>query len=526
MTIIMKKFIYNAALCMALTATFVACEEQSDEVTEFVYNRTFSPMDVKAQVINRVQLRLAWNQLKDADSYVIELANDTITAEEATPAGAIVETATSSPFIKRYNGDTKYYGRIKAVRNGKGDSKYVTFTFKTDEEQIVLAGNDAVDVAATSVKITWPAGEEVTSIVYKQNGEEVVYTLSAEEIAAGEATVTGLTGETSYKFKLMNGSVVRGSKEATTLMDFGDATPVYAGDNFKSMLDDAEDGAEFILVDEAEFKIGSYALTKSVTISGLKPAARPTLNGAFTLGTDEVSLKLKSVIMNGSYEDTDDSGATTNVLKGHPFDCTANAATIASIELEDCLFQNYQKGFIYNNKKANVGSIIINNCVIKDIEGDGGDFIDFRGGSLENCTVTNSTFMNGGRAFLRVQVAAAISFKNCTFYRMCIFDNSNNSGIVRMKDGGSISFENCLFDKIGDGVAFGLWAKAGNITAEESYKNNYYNSCANLWEGFYTVPADGFSAADPQPADAANGDLTITNLDFPANVGDPRWYRK
>ncbi len=522
----MKNLLYNAALCLALTATFVACEDQSDEVTEFVYNRTYSPMDVKAQVLSRTQLRLSWNQLKNADSYVIEVAKDTITAEEATPAGVISSTATASPFLKRFDGDTKYYGRIKAICEGKSESKWVCFAFKTQEEQIVLAGNDAEDIAATSVKITWPAGETVTSINYKNaDGEDVVYTLSAEEIAAGEATITGLAGETKYNFKLMNGTAVRGSKEVTTLMDFGDATPVYEGDDLKALLDEAEDGAEFILVDEVAFEIGSYAVTKSFSITGLKPAARPTINGNFTLGADVEYINLKSLILNGKYETVDsETGATSVVTKTHPFDCKA-AVNIAAINMEDCLAYGFQRGIIYNNSKALVGDVTINNCIFKDIEGDGGDYIDVRGGALASLKITNSSFINGARAFIRIQVASAVSFKNCTFYNMCSFNNTNNSGIVRMKDGGSIEFENCVFDNIGDAKGeYGLWAKAGNITAAESYKNNYFCNSPLLWTGFYTVKPDGFTEMDSQPKDAANGDLTITNLDFPSNVGDPRWY--
>lgn len=524
----MNKIFFKAALCMSAVA-MAACEDVDDPITSVDYARAFSPSQVKANVQSRTSLRLTWEQKGDVDSYTVEVATDSVNFESTK---VVSESGiTESPYIKAgFDGDTKYYGRIMAINEGQISSVWMYFSFKTATEQIIIAGEDD-DVTAKTVIVRWPAGSEVTHITYTaKGGEPQDYQLSDSEKAEGVAQLTGLTPETEYSIVLYKGDKVRGSMTATTLVDFGDSCPVYAGDDLIEKLNDTS-YESYIIVDEAEFVIGDYTMTRPLTISGFKPSARPTISGRFNSATEGVTLTLNNVIMNGTYIATNEEGVEAQSVQGQLFEAKG-AVSIPAITLNGCLIRKYQKNFIYNNAKALFGTITITNCVVDSIPGDGGDFFDFRGGELAELNVSNSTFMNGARAFLRIQVAADVKFTNCTFFRICSFDNSNNSGVVRMKNGGKISFEKCVFDQIGtpDGTTFyaapeGSWAKTGNITAEESYLGNTYSNSTNLWADgtFYTSAPSGFSENDPKVKDAASGDLTITNIDFPQGVGDPRW---
>ena len=81
------------------------------------------------------------------------------------------------------------------------------------------------DVEATSVTLRWIPGRIVTAIQLEPGG--IVHTVTADEIEAGIATIEGLASETNYTVTLKNGSKTRGVLTFMTLVDIGNAIPVY-----------------------------------------------------------------------------------------------------------------------------------------------------------------------------------------------------------------------------------------------------------------------------------------------------------
>ena len=194
--------------------------------------------------------------------------------------------------------------------------------------------------------------------------------------------------------------------------------------------------------------------------------------------------------------------------------------------------RNTTKHILYNNKKGTFGTISINNTLIDGIANNAGDGFDLRGGALTALTVTNSTLSNGVRSLVRCQVPAAVTFRNCTFYNLCTIDDGNNTGLFRVeKDGSTLTVENCLFYGIGlanpNNANSGVWARADKLKAAETYANNYYFNCPNLWSNAHADDhASVATEADPKFADAASGDFTLGNEDLTyRNVGDPRWIK-
>lgn len=323
---------------------------------------------------------------------------------------------------------------------------------------------------------------------------------------------------------LTNNGKTRGTVSFKTLIDFGNATPLYEGDDLKAALDAAEDGAEFILVDPVEFTIGKYELTKSVKIQGYKPSDRPTVKGMFVVNSTVSSLTLKDLIIDG--KDAGEAGADATAL----VDLTDAVANLGELTVTGCKIVNMSQHIIYNNVKATYGVVTFDDCVIDSCAPSGGDGFDLRGGALTSLTVTNTTIMNGIRSLLRCQVKAGCTFEHCTFYNICTADDGNNSGLFRLdKSGSTLTTNDLLIVNVGptgtiQNANSGTWGRSDkNKNCTESNKNIYYCNCQNLWTNDQKDAYTSFAKeVDPQFKDAANGDLTIGDEDLKA--GDPRWY--
>lgn len=211
-------------------------------------------------------------------------------------------------------------------------------------------------------------------------------------------------------------------------------------------------------------------------------------------------------------------------------------ATYNALTVEDCEIKNYTKGLYYLNVAAMVNEIVFNNCLVHDIECDGGDMLDSRKGAIKVLTLSNSTFYNScaARDFVRYDdasstfagVTPAISITNCTLVGI-----SNNSGkrlmYVRFK-GNQITFKNNLVASTA-----GLFSNQANTDANPDFAgNNYFDAptAGSIITGSgdtAKVVAEDKSATTLNPGfkDAAGGDFTLSDEDLIYNqVGDPRWY--
>lgn len=523
----MKLNKYICMLGLATMALTTACDDQSDLVTEIDYSRLFAPINLEAKVTNQVNVRLNWSAVNGATSYIVEFYEDTdqVTDSEendsevldysGTPVKSLSDvTAEQLPIVvKGFESETKYLVRVMAIGE-KSDSKWSGARFKTSAEQIMEEVLPE-ELTATSVVLRWTPGEAAEKIVITPG--DIEHQVTADEIAEGAATITGLTPETEYTAKLLksNGKS-RGSVTFTTLIDFGNATPVYAEDDLLEMLTAAEEGAEFIIV-EGTHTIGDFELTKSMKISGFKPSEKPTINGRFTVATEVASLSLNNLIFDGA-------NSVSNLLE-----ITNAAANLGNLEVNGCEVRNMAKHIIYNNFKGKLGTVSFSNCIIDGVANDSGDGFDLRGGALTSLKVSNTTISNGIRSLVRCQVVADVEFSNCTFYNICTNDNKDNTGLFRVEMAGSkLTVQNVLIANVGmaspQNANAGTFGRADKNKAEESLKNVVFFNSPNLWTNHHKDDYSSFAKeADPKFADAENGDFTVGNEDV--TVGDPRWLK-
>ena len=520
----MKKIYLKSIVFGLATVALASCSDVADEITSIVYNRNFSPTSVEAKVRNRTNIELSWKLGDGVTNYNVEVyANDSLTF-----AGSPVQSFSVTPdqvpvLITGLDGETQYSFRVQATDgDATRDSKWAGAYAKTEAEQLFKNVKEE-DIKAKEVTLRWTAGEEAATITLTPGN--IVYNITAADIAAGAATVTGLTPETEYTAVMARANGKTRGKITFTTGVYLEETDILvkAGSDIAAAINDAPEGYRLIVepgtygiaTDEAAFG-GSVTVSKNLTIKGLRQNDHPVIQGRIKV---EAALTIEQVTFDGKGTDG-----------GQAFDFTA-ANEIDQFSISNSEVTNYTKGFYYVNKAAKIGNITINNCLISNIECDGGDMFDCRAGAILALNITNNTIWNSckGRDLVRYDdkssnfagVAPVITIDHNTIVGAC-----NDAGkrilYVRFK-GNSITFTNNI-----------VTASAGNFsnqknTAVPTFENNFYSGA----DGYVTEGANANALfvdksgtiADPQFKDAANGDFTVGNDNVKdKKAGDPRWF--
>jgi Domain of unknown function (DUF4957)/Domain of unknown function (DUF5123) len=502
---------------------FSGCSDDiASEITSLDVSRLFSPVNLDAKVVNKTSVRLNWNQVTNAKTYVVEFFEN----GNQDFSGTAMKTIPSVTFdnlpltVTGFGGETDYSVRVKAVGENISDSKWISATFKTDPEQIFYSV-DPAGITANSVTLKWPAGETATSIVLTPGN--IMHTVTTAEITAGAALVTGLTGEIAYTAKLMNGTKVRGTATFTTLIDLGGAIKVNPGDDLKTILEAANANDVFALMP------GSYAaqdifVNKSISVKGARPTDKPIITGIIFHIKDGSGLTLKDLILDG-----------TGSLSGNQaviYDTALLGGTYGAFSMEGCVIKNYTKGTLYVNVAALIESVTIKNCIYYNIECNGGDFIDFRLGMAKTFTYTGNTAYTSAlaRDFFRMDaggstnfpgITSTININNNTFNKVC--DGTSRRILYIRLASNQITFTKNI---IANTLGYYTNQSATNIVSMSN--NNYWNapnftasttSGAKNDTGTYTSLDPGFVSPD-------TGNFKVTNTTLIENlVGDPRWLK-
>jgi len=521
-----NRFIQLGIFIGVFSLFFTSCEDKIDPIVEKIeFDRVFSPTELKAIIRNKTSVELSWNK-SEADHYVVEFSEDSLLF---TTIIASVEVAPDEiPFTYLLEGETGYSARVKGVTEGLDDSKWTSVAFKTDAENILLplSGDD---IKATNVTIKWPAGSEATHFLIVPGNVE--RTITAPEIAAGEATITGLTGETQYTIKMLKGTKQRGTLTFTTLIDIGDATAVYPEDDLNAVITAAEAGKVLVLF-PGDYTVytGAIIINKSISIKGLYPHNKPKIHIQFVLESGVQSVEVKDLEMDGNYIDP----ITTLPDKlSYVFQHNTTGTAYGSLNVIGCNIHDYKKSIFTGSSSivSSVESIMMDNCIVTNVLTESADCIDFRGGYVTSLQLKNSTFNNcaPARDFVRLDNSAAafpgklstVLIDHCTFYG--VSNLTKRLLYVRFLDNLS-TVTNCI---IANTSAF--YTNQSATTQPECSMNNYFSAPAFITGGTtvtgvkFDLSSD-YTLLDPGFVDAAAGNFTVTNQTLiDNNVGDPRW---
>lgn len=505
---------------MSILFTFSACKENLlSEITTLDVDRAFSPTGLDARVVNQTHVRLNWNHVFNAETYTIEIF------ENLDFSGSPIKTIegivrTQLPFIVTgLAGETQYAVRVKAVGANINDSKWISAIFTTDPEQI-FSPVDLNTVTARGVTLSWTPGETATTITF--NPGNIIHTITPAEIAAGSAVITGLTPETTYTVKLMNGTKTRGTATFTTLLDLGGATAVTPTDDLATIIAAAQPGAVLALLPGTYNVNADIVINKSISIRGAKPVDKPIINGLIFRVRANAAFNIKDLVLNG-----------TGSLNGNQtiiYD-EASDNTYGNLVIEDCVINNYVKGILYLNLKTLVESIVYRGNIIYNIECNGGDFIDFRQGMTKTFTFENNTVYNSAlaRDLFRMDAGGSTNFPG----QQSIL-NINNNTFNNVSNGSTrrllyirLANHQINFTKNIIANTEGYYSNQTATTITTMANNNYFNApnfTASTNSGAKNDTGT-FTTLNPGFTNAATGNFTLSNFDLRANqIGDPRWF--
>lgn len=510
--------------------TVSSCSDQMDEITSLILDRNYAPVELTAKVVNKTNVKLTWVK-SNADSYTIEVFQDDSLTFAGTPVKTITNIQASDiPYtVNSLQGETNYSFRVKAVTkdDASRDSKWSTAYVETEAENILSAVNEETDITATTVTLNWPAGQTATSIVATNNdsfaSNVITHTITADEIAAGKATISGLTPETNYTLKLYNNTKTRGTVKVKTAIDLGGATLVKAGSDLKTCIDNANDGDVLALM-PGTYPIntidGNMPLNKSIAIKSVRSYDKAIIQGGFQL-SNGAALSLTQLVLDGN------NNTTIKYVADYK-----TAGKFGDLTIEGCDVKGYTGGVYYVNIAADITNLKINNSIIHNIS-TASDFMDCRLGAIHNLTFTNNTvYAISCRDFFRYDNKAS-SFPGVTPYINVDHNTldglgSVNKGVFYVRFmGTSIAFTNNIVSN-----STGLFCKFAPTSIPNFSGNNYYNS-PNFVEATddktnvgITVYDNTGTSYNPSYADYANHDFTVKSEDLKSSkTGDPRWIK-
>lgn len=527
----MKNRIKNTGLIIiaVFTLLFTGCEDKIDPIVEELqFDRVFSPLDLTVRVRNKTTAEITWNLKKDADSYVVEFSEDSLLFN------SIVKTINVAPneipFSYTLEGQTLYSVRVKGVSSASlEDSKWSAVAFRTEAENIFYP-IDPLDVKATSASVKWPAGSEVTKFII--NPGNIERQITSEERTAGEATITGLTGETTYTVKMLKETKQRGEATFTTLLDIGDAIAVYPEDDLNAAIMAAEPGAVLVLFPgNYQVYTGAIVINKSISIKGFYPYNKPIVHVEFVLEDGVQEVEIRDLEMDGKYINPETSAED---MLSYIFQYNTTGVDYGTLNVVGCNIYDYKKSILSGSSSiaSSIASITINNCVVTNVLTDAADCIDFRAAYVANLSLTNSTFVNcaPARDFIRLDdtsgafpgMVSKVVVDHCTLYKV---SNASAKRIlyVRFVEN-TVAVTNTIIAE-----TVGFYTNQSKTAQPECSKNNYFNAPGFMpggseASGVKFDASGNFTQLDPGFVNAANGDFTITNQTLiDNNVGDPRW---
>lgn len=513
-----NNFIYPCILIISLGVS--GCkDDRFAEITTLEVDRVFSPTSLETRVVNQTGVRLTWKAVSKATSYTVEVYASKDESFSGEPERVVSDILFDQvPYtITGLSGDTDYAVRVKAVGADIKDSKWSSATFKTSTEQIFKT-IDLSKIESNAAVLEWTAGEKATTIVLSPGN--IIHQVTADEIAKGQATVSGLIGETNYVATLMNESKVRGTVSFTTAIDLGGAILITTAAELESAIKNAVGGETFALKSGEYLLSTDLLISKVISIKGIESVNKPVLINAGFMLSDGAALSIKDLVLDGKKE-----VASTFIYK--QFD----HGTYGDLHVQDVVIRNYKNSLLNVAEKSLINGVLFENGIYHNIEGAGGDFIDIRKGLVKGLTFVNNTVYNcvAARDFFRMDADGSTNFpsenvilkvSNNTFYNVV---NLNTKRLFYVR----ATKNEITFTKNMIAGTEGILTNQSVTNLKTVANNNYHNAANFTSTASSNVKVDNSGTnLNPGFKDVSNGDFTISNSTLKENgIGDMRWIK-
>ncbi|MGN0189241.1 MAG: DUF5123 domain-containing protein [Candidatus Cryptobacteroides sp.] len=536
--------LYNKIL--AFTAAVLAigsaasCSNPLEEIDNVILSRCLQPMNLSAKISQGQNVTFGWDVAKDAETYTLEIYNDEAMSQLELSESLELDQI---PFTVTLDVDKSYWFRVQAHSPLRDDSKWADYgkAIKTYAVKpnlyMELAGRDA-----TSISLTWKADPEVDRIEYGAPGAEemTVRQLTADEIAAGKATVTGLAPSTEYDLILYFSSANRGEVVAWTMPD---PSGLVAVSTSEALAQQIKDGANILLkMEGSPYSVSSDAdIAKGLDLpmgfkiygEGSADGSLPVINGCFNIidTFDGKDIYIEGVSLNGIEN-------KCGFVIQHKEGSTTDGVKVASIVFRNCEMSFYSKGLFYEwGKTLEIGTFGFESCYIHDINADGsggGDGIDIRQATkIDNFDIVNNTITNGFRTFLRIDanpVIGNLRFENNTLMNLCFVDNTNNGGIIGIQAApASMTLKKNLFLNMGEKATLTrdnakyLDGENLNLTAADNW---FFNVPETFFTRFTLSQASGKTLSEDPCFNSKAGKFNILGTSDIAGqgIGASKWW--
>lgn len=534
-----------AVLALSLTG----CSDP-ETTKDLVLDRVLSPIGLNAIASNLdPDIYLSWQHVNNAKSYMVQLftedpevnASAAPVLEKPVPAHINkIDGVSINDTIRDLAPLTQYYVRVKGVSSNVADSKWVTKSCMTRDEQILLSHPGFI--TKTSVKLYWPSHKKFDKIVVSAADGSKVKEQPVADYTTSNIVVDGLEAGNTYTFEAYNGTTRRGKLAVSTV----DAIP--AGDyavtltaastdktydkSFQKLMDDV--AAEASAAGKTNYTyVVTIAAGQDVLINNVKAEDNSDLAIVIPSGMSLIiagegegsAINLtKEVNVSGSHDlisFKNLSITAKSYFLNQSAACDVKEISFAYCEMPACGGNTWFR--TQGSNKPKIGQITMKYC---NLWGVGGTYYLFdmrKNDAVYNIVVDGCTLadMSGGtkvKGLLQGDTPAGkLSFTNTTFFGL---GSGTNVFINTTKNVETIAFENCIFGpcnstaKVYDSTKF----SAGMV----SFAGTYYTKDVALQF------ADGQGencelSVDEVFVDAAGGDMTLNPAATKvANAGDSR----
>lgn len=418
--------------------------------------------------------------------------------------------------------------------------------------------------AATRATIVWTAVESAAGYLYQLSDE------TAAEVAVDQAKaeLTGLTPQTDYRIRLKTvapeGDEVLRNSEWGEWFAFTTAAPAATAtvsnvEEFLTALDEIANGG-IITLNAGEYSFvgieataGTFVnstikITKSVTIQGASPSARPHINAKNVIiappAETPLTVAFKNIEYSALYADPATGTLTATLNSGGYFiDNSGSAAPIASLSIENCVIHDVVNAMARLDRVAACGAIdlTVTDNLIYNLGGKNGGMISAKGcsvggnwlienntvdgvGSFQYCADNAATTTDPGKQRIITLPKEVVTF-NGTIRNNTFFNYYNNTNFAidtqSNNDCGTITVEKNIFYCANE-TAGNKEPKLGNNAAVNVTSNCVFPAWVD--DSAVNTPATGTINEDPVIAGAGKLDYTPANANVIAgSIGDSRW---
>lgn len=531
-----------SGLLLFSVAGLGGCSDDPDGINnELVLDRALTPLNFTASVLSTGnQVRLTWD-VRTTDTYEVVIYSDegltTVveTKSDLTPADV--------PVTFDLVAENEYYATVQAFsQNERTAPSHVAVAGPIVTYAIMDPLNPVVtERTSESVTLKWDQDQYVTHLlatpVASADQEPVRYDLSAEQVEAATATIGGLQPSTEYFVAVFYNSASRGGQDVWTRPDMQNMTKI---STIEQLMQAFVDGGKYQLAySETPYTVPSYGEGETNPASAL--AADLTIIGETTLEGAKPAIVGLGIGLNPGVNDIrledlslDGADAASSLME------VKDAIAMNSVTVKNCDLAGYRNIFYENKAGSAIQTLLFDGLYAANMGNSGGDFIDFRTESTHGTlTITNSTFYNGARSFLRVdakETLSSIVIRNNTFSNFSTVTDGNNKGIFYVRGTAPVmEYANNLFlNETGENARF--IANNGSVKLPTLIQNNYFYNCADTFfeakisDGVEitqaTATQNGGKILTEDPCEnSLRGKFYLVNDEIAsARIGDPRWW--